>query len=67
MKKKVTSIIAIIVICAVAFGILRYMNSNYFMVLKMNWGFQMPAMTKYIEIYENDTGDSFHGEWCKHI
>lgn len=67
MKKKVISIIAIIVICAVAFGILRYLNSNYSMVLEMNWSFQMPATSKCIEIYENDTGDSFHGEWCKHI
>ena len=62
MKKKRVSIIAIVVICAVAFGILRYLNSNYSMVLKMNWGFQMPAKSKCIEIYENDTGDSFHGD-----
>lgn len=62
MKKKVISIITIIVICAVAFGILRYLNSNYSMVLKMNWSFQMPATSKCIEKYENDTGDSFHGD-----
>lgn len=62
MKKKVIYSIAIIVICAIAFGILRYLNSNYSMVLKMNWGFQMPAKSKCIEIYENDTGDSFHGD-----
>lgn len=62
MKKKVIYSITIIVICAIAFGILRYLNSNYSMVLKMNWGFQMPAKSKCIKIYENDTGDSFHGD-----
>ena len=62
MKKKVISIITIIVICAIAFGILRYLNSNYSMILKMNWGLQMPAKSKCIEIYEQDTGDSFHGD-----
>ena len=62
MKKKVISIITIIVICAIAFGILRYLNSNYSIVLKMNWGFEMPAKSKCIEIYEQDTGDSFHGD-----
>lgn len=62
MKKKVISIITIILICAIAFGILRHLNSNYSMVLKMNWGFQMPVKSKCIEIYEQDTGDSFHGD-----
>lgn len=62
MKKKVISIITIIVICAIAFGILRYLNLNYSMVLKVNWGFQMPVKAQCVEIYENDTGDSFHGD-----
>ena len=62
IKKKAIFIITILVICAISFGILRYLNSNYSMVLKMNWGFQMPATSKCIEIYENDTGDSFHGD-----
>ena len=64
MKKKVISIINIVVICAIAFGILRYLNSNYSIVLKMNWGFQMPAKSKCIEIYQNYTGDSFHRDGC---
>ena len=62
MNKKVISIITIFVICAIAFGILRHLNSSYSMVLKMNWGFQMPVKSNCVEIYENDTGDSFHGD-----
>lgn len=62
MKKKVFYITSIIIICAIAVGILLYLNSNYSITLKTNWGFHMPIKSRCVEIYENDTGDSFHGD-----
>lgn len=62
MKKKVFYITSIITICAIAVGILLYLNSNYSTTLKTNWGFHMPIKSRCIEVYENDTGDSFHGD-----
>lgn len=71
MKKKQILIVSIIfvILLAVVFvvgGVLKTSNAGYSRVLSTNWGIKLPTAAHCSEIYESDTGSSFHGDGLRY-
>ena len=65
MKKKskiLIFLILLILIVAVVINIGKALIPSYEEMYKGSWGFSFPSNLKYAEIYEKDTGSSFHGD-----
>lgn len=39
---------------------------SYSEVLRANWGFSLPGQARCAEVYEKDSGDSFHGDGIRY-
>ncbi len=65
MKKKKIYIVLLCLILAA--GILGWnWLGNYSRVLDANWGFSLPWKALYREIYQQDSGPSFHGDGIRY-
>ena len=62
MKKKYIIIICVILAIVLVLGIAWNVMSDYSRTLKANWGFELPFFSQYTEVYEKDSGLSFHGD-----
>ena len=65
MKKKSRAIGFLILSVVVLLSIINFWKAifpSYEEMYRGNWGFVFPKASKYIEIYEKDTGSSFHGD-----
>ncbi len=67
MKKKALIIGSIAAVFLLLFGLVGYRYlSDYSHVLKANWGISLPFKSLYKEIYEKDSGASFHGDGIRY-
>lgn len=65
MKKKkiiTTLLIGIVILATIAWN----KFSDYSIILKMNWNFELPSDSHYSEIYSRDSGPSFHGDGIRY-
>ena len=65
MKNK-NRLIAIAIIFAVAAIGISNLLPSYSTTLKANWGISLPWQARLIEIYEQDSGPSFHGDGVRY-
>lgn len=63
-KKRVTLIILVLVLAAAA--IIWQLVPSYSSVLEANWGFELPVKALCRQVYEADTGASFHGDGVRY-
>ena len=61
MKKKKILLLIVIVLVSV-WTIYRAIIPSYSSVLESNWGIELPTKALCKEVYEADTGPSFHGD-----
>ena len=65
MKKKKILILIVIVLVSV-WTIYRAIIPSYSSVLESNWGIELPTKALCKEVYEADTGPSFHGDGVRY-
>lgn len=65
MKKKKTLLVIIVVLISV-WTIYRAIIPSYASVLEANWGIELPIKALCKEVYEADTGPSFHGDGIRY-
>ena len=65
MKKKKILLLIVIVLVSV-WTIYRAIVPSYSSVLEANWGIQLPVKALCKEVYEADTGPSFHGDGLRY-
>lgn len=66
-NKKVISIILIcIIVLSVGILLMRKHLTDYNTTLKANWEISIPSKARYSEIYEKDSGPSFHGDGIRY-
>lgn len=64
-KKRILLLITLFI--AIILGIFGWYKMNdYSRVLKSNWEFSIPAKSRYSEVYEKDSGSSFHGDGIRY-
>lgn len=68
MKKKkiLVVIIGIVILLVIALIPIWKMMFSYSNVLEKNWGISIPFKSKYKEIYQKDSGASFHGDGIRY-
>lgn len=68
MKKKkiLVAIIGIVILLIIALIPIWNMIFSYSNVLEKNWGISIPFKSKYKEIYQKDSGASFHGDGIRY-
>lgn len=64
MKKKriLLILLCIIILCTLLTNLLP----SYSSVLDSNWGFSLPVRALCLEVYEKDSGPSFHGDGVRY-
>lgn len=64
MKKKriLLILLCIIILCTLLTNLLP----SYSSVLDANWGFSLPVRALCLEVYEKDSGPSFHGDGVRY-
>ena len=65
MKKKKILLLIVIVLVSV-WTIYRAIIPSYSSVLESNWGIELPTKALCKEVYEADTGPSFHGDGVRY-
>ena len=65
MKKKKILLLIVIVLVSV-WTIYRAIIPSYSSVLEANWGIELPTKALCKEVYEADTGPSFHGDGVRY-
>ena len=65
MKKK-RILLAILVALISTWTIYKSIVPSYFSVLEANWGIELPIKALCKEVYEADTGPSFHGDGTRY-
>ena len=65
MKKKKTLIIIAIILALAAICIANLLPP-YSSTLKANWGISLPWQARLTEVYEQDSGPSFHGDGVRY-
>lgn len=65
MKKK-RMLLLIVVAIVSAWLIYRAIVPSYSSVLEVNWGVELPVQALCKEVYEQDTGPSFHGDGIRY-
>ena len=65
MKKKKILLVIIVVLISV-WTIYRTIVPSYSSVLEANWGIELPIKALCKEVYEADTGPSFHGDGIRY-
>lgn len=63
-KKKIIIIVALIILIVLA-GVWKLVPS-YSSTLKANWGISLPIKALSSEVYEKDSGSSFHGDGVRY-
>ena len=66
MRKK--RVILVLAACAlvVAISLCWKVFSDYSRVIKVNWGISLPWKARLAEVYQKDTGPSFHGDGVRY-
>lgn len=68
--KKVISIVLIVSVCIafLSFSVFLIWNhlTDYNTILKANWGISIPYAARYREIYDKDSGSSFHADGVRY-
>ena len=65
MKKRTVITMAVLIIVIAVFSVLRLFPS-YAYAIKSNWDISLPVKAMLTEIYENDSGSSFHGDGVRY-
>ena len=65
MKKKVVITVVVLIMLFVVIGFLRLFTS-YAFTIKSNWDISLPVKAVLTEIYEKDSGSSFHGDGVRY-
>ena len=63
-KKKILMLIVVVLVSS--WTIYRAIVPSYSSVLEANWGIELPIKARCKEVYEADTGPSFHGDGIRY-